>query len=61
MVEELSGPSRVLNCIHGKYREFTQKSFDILNGYEIQAVRCSNCYKILELSIRKMTCGNMPR
>jgi hypothetical protein len=40
------------NCSHRKHKKYTERDFDILNGFEIEAVRCANCYKILELTIK---------
>lgn len=42
------------NCDHGKHREYTQRSFDILKGFELIAIKCCNCDKTLELTIRKL-------
>jgi hypothetical protein len=42
------------NCQHEKHRKFIDRTFDILNGFEIIASRCSNCHKTIELRIRKM-------
>ena len=41
------------NCRHEQYRKYSQRSFDILNGFEIFATKCYNCHKTLELKIRK--------
>ncbi|MCK4668513.1 hypothetical protein KAT21_00135 [Candidatus Bathyarchaeota archaeon] len=43
------------NCKHRKYGRYTQRKFDMLNGFEIIAARCCKCYKILELKIAKLT------
>ena len=43
------------NCRHEKHRKYMQRSFDIFNEFEIIAIRCCNCHKTLELTIRKLT------
>lgn len=42
------------NCKHEKHRKYKQRSFDMLEGYEIIAIKCCNCHKILELTIRRL-------
>jgi hypothetical protein len=42
------------NCKHEKQLKYTERIFDILNEFEIVAVRCYNCHKVLELTIRKI-------
>ena len=39
------------NCNHKEHREYIRRSYDILNGFEVVAVRCSNCHKPLELRV----------
>ena len=51
--EELTSVSRAL-CDHSKQRRYTQKQFDILNGFELAETRCLNCHKILVLNIGKI-------
>jgi hypothetical protein len=51
--EELISVNQAL-CNHSNQRHYTQKRFDILNGFEIIENRCSNCHKILFLEIRKV-------
>jgi hypothetical protein len=41
------------NCIHEKERHYTQRQFDILNGYELNVTRCINCHKTLSLEAKK--------
>ncbi len=41
-------------CDHAKQRCYTQRSFDILNGFEIVQTRCINCHKILILDVKKI-------
>lgn len=54
MEEELFVFVNQSNCRHWKHRKYTERSFDIFNGFELVASRCSNCYKVLELKIRKI-------
>jgi hypothetical protein len=42
------------NCRHEKHRKYSNRSFDMLNGFEIVATKCFNCHKTLELTIRKV-------
>jgi len=42
------------NCKHWKNRKYTERSFDILNGFELVAKKCCNCHKVLELKIIKI-------
>ena len=44
-----------VNCKHEKQLKYTERNFDILNGFEIVAVRCYNCHKTIELTIKKFT------
>lgn len=41
-----------LKCIHE--RQYCSRVFDVLNGFEIVAVRCLNCHKILELTVKRL-------
>jgi hypothetical protein len=41
-------------CTHEKERKYTERTFDILNGFEIIALRCYNCHKVVELTIKKI-------
>lgn len=41
-------------CDHAKQRSYTQKRFDILNGFEITLVRCINCHKVLSFEAKKL-------
>jgi hypothetical protein len=43
-----------LNCEHEKHGRYTFRSFDILNGFEIIEVKCSNCKKTLQVKIRRL-------
>jgi hypothetical protein len=42
-----------LNCNHEKQRLYTQRCFDILNGFELIFTRCINCHKIISLEAKK--------
>ena len=53
MEAELRTSINQVNCKHQTHRKYEQRSFDILNGFEIVAVKCLNCGKTLELRIRK--------
>jgi len=43
-----------LNCKHEKYRRYTVRSFDVINGFEIIKIYCSNCKKTLEINNKKI-------
>jgi hypothetical protein len=49
------GYARQLNCNHKKQQLYTQKRFDVLNGFELTFTRCLNCHKIVGLEARKFT------
>ncbi len=40
-------------CDHAKERQYTQKQYDILNGYELIFTKCINCHKTLALEAKK--------
>lgn len=42
-----------LNCNHENQRLYTQRCFDILNGFELTFTRCINCHKIVSLEAKK--------
>ncbi len=42
-----------LTCNHEIHKNYTQRKFDILKGFEILETRCINCHKILEIDIKK--------
>ena len=52
--ERLTSVSQV-SCDHAKQRRYTQRRFDILNGFELVLTRCINCHKILILEAKKLT------
>jgi hypothetical protein len=41
------------SCDHAKERHYTQREYDILNGYELIFTRCINCHKTLALEAKK--------
>jgi hypothetical protein len=43
------------NCNHEKQQTYTQKRYDILNGFELTFTRCFSCHKILEIQAKKFT------
>ena len=50
--EQLTWFKQVI-CDHSNQRQYTQRQFDILKGFELIATRCINCHKILTLKIIK--------
>jgi hypothetical protein len=54
MEEDILLKQRQLTCAHGKERLYKQRQFDILNGFELNFVRCLNCHKIIELEAKKL-------
>jgi hypothetical protein len=42
------------NCQHEKHRKYAYRNFDILNGFEIITIKCSNCHKTLKLTVKRM-------
>jgi hypothetical protein len=55
MEEDSLVSRRQLNCTHQKQEVYTQRHFDILNGFEFNVTRCFNCYKIVELEAKKFS------
>jgi hypothetical protein len=45
---------RQVNCNHLSYEQYTERRFDILNGFELVEIRCANCHKILATKIIKI-------
>lgn len=41
-------------CDHAKQRVYTQRHFDILNGFELVATRCCNCHKTIALEVKRL-------
>jgi hypothetical protein len=51
--EKLKGRLNVEErCTHEGYGTYTSRTFDVLNGFEMIAIRCLNCYKPVELTVR---------
>lgn len=42
------------NCNHALHRHYTQRRFDILNGFEVTLTRCINCHKTLAMEVKKL-------
>ena len=42
------------NCHHEKQELYTQRRFDILNGFEFNLTRCLNCHKIVGLEAKRI-------
>ncbi len=42
------------NCNHELERLYTERCFDILNGFEFNFTRCINCHKIVGLEAKKL-------
>lgn len=55
MEEGILFSTRQLNCNHQKQELYTQRRFDILNGFEFNLTRCLNCHKIVELESKKFS------
>jgi hypothetical protein len=55
MKEEILVSISQKNCNHWEHKKYTERNFDILNGFELVANRCLNCHKILELKIRSIS------
>ena len=43
-----------VNCKHEKQLKYSERIFDILNGFEIITIKCSNCHKTLKLTVKRM-------
>jgi hypothetical protein len=41
-------------CDHADQRSYTQRQFDILNGFELVLTRCINCHKTLKMDVKKL-------
>jgi hypothetical protein len=55
MEEDILFNTRQLNCNHEKQEVYTQRHFDILNGFELNLTRCLNCHKIVEIETKKFS------
>jgi hypothetical protein len=40
------------NCNHWEHRKYTERNFDVLYGFEVLIVRCCNCHKTLQMTIK---------
>ncbi len=47
--------SKQITCDHGKHKLYSQRDFDILNGFEFVYTRCLNCHKIISLEAKDFT------
>jgi hypothetical protein len=54
MAEDILISISQATCNHAKQRRYTQKRFDILNGFEIVVTRCISCHKILTFEAKKL-------
>ena len=48
--------SSQVGCSH-KDRFYTERCFDILNGFELVFTRCIDCHKIMEFEAKKFATG----
>ena len=55
MIEDILFSISQKNCDHRKHRDYVERNFDILNGFELVAKRCCNCHKVIELKIRSIS------
>lgn len=55
MEEDVLFNTRQLNCVHQKQELYSQRRFDILNGFEFNFIRCLSCHKIVELEAKKFS------
>jgi len=44
-----------LNCDHENQRLYTDRCFDVLNGFELTFTRCIYCHKIVVLEAKKFS------
>lgn len=54
MDEERLVDTNQLKCGHNADRLYTQRCFDILNGFELTFTRCISCHKIVRLEAKKL-------
>lgn len=50
--DETSSLMQQHNCRHEN--TYKAKTFDILNGFEIVAVRCLDCHKVVALTVKAL-------
>jgi hypothetical protein len=43
------------HCDHENQRLYTDRYFDVLNGFELTFTRCVNCHKIISLEAKKFS------
>ncbi len=53
MDEETLVSASQLNCSHKEQELYTERCFDILNGFELTFTRCLNCHKVVSLDAKK--------
>lgn len=53
MDEETLVDTSQLNCSHKEQELYTERCFDILNGFELTFTRCLNCHKVVGLDAKK--------
>jgi hypothetical protein len=53
MNEEKLVETSHLNCDHENQRLYTDRCFDVINGFELTFTRCINCHKIVSLEAKK--------
>jgi len=42
------------NCSHKEQQLYTERFFDILNGFELTFTRCPSCHKTMSLEAKKL-------
>jgi hypothetical protein len=52
MEEEILVSINQKNCNHWEHRKYTERNFDVLNGFEITVLRCGNCHKTLQMAVK---------
>ena len=55
MDEEKLFATSKLYCDHENQRLYTDRCFDVLNGFELTFTRCVNCHKIVCLEAKKFS------
>ena len=43
------------DCNHENQRLYTDRQFDVLNGFELTYTRCISCHKIVRLEAKKLS------
>ena len=57
MDEERLVSASPLNCSHQERQLYTERFFDILNGFELTFTRCPSCHKTVSLDRKKTERG----